>query len=411
MATGPETPSRYLGVFPSILADDAAILEQLRACVYGAATHIRRANLGLLQSGLVLKEFVYPRLESCLLFSRPSAGLLRELQGVLLSAVLRSDRGMHIAKGMSHSAYLAAVGVLDLAAFARALRYKEFVRCLSFGGTPAHATTWARILAACVRGSGSTRSQRCLRISATLADGHSLQVVTGSADAPGNRAARALLSGLQEGGGIRLAWVSDSLVGFLQMKVPAVPAQELLEPTQLVPSVLGFPIHPSPDTARGTTLVGPILPGEDGLLPVAVAFTDGSFREGEEGSRPDCGAGIILCLRRDYERPGFRPSRANCLRLAFPAPPTCRNYSAEVWAHVLVLAALPVNVSVSIHTDAESAELHWKRGALPIGPQLNSGARSLFRAAVFWRNESGMMRAATSIGSALTRALRPLTRC
>ena len=378
VATGPDAPGRYLGIFPSILADDSAILDQLRGRVFGAATHIRRANLGLLQSGLILKEFVYPRLESCLLFSRPSADLLRMLQSVLLGAVFRSDRGMHIAKGMSHSAFLAAIGIPTLAAYARTLRYKELVRCLSFGGTPAHATTWARVISACTRGSGPERTQPCLRLSAAMADGCPLQVVTGSADAPGNRAARILLSGLLEGGGIHLTWANDSPVDYIQMRVPEVPDPELLDPALLPPSVLGFPIHPAPTDARGSSLVAPIKHSPNEPPPAVVAFTDGSFREGVDGSPPGCGAGIVLCLQSLYEEPDFCPDPTNCVRLAFPAPPTCRNYSAEVWAHVLVAAALPVDVSVSIYTDAESAQRHWKQGALPIGQLLRAGARSLF---------------------------------
>ena len=145
------------------------------------------------------------------------------------------------------------------------------------------------------------------------------------------------------------------------------PPRQLVDPYFLPLSCLGFPVLPRVSLDRPAP-VGPFR----GPTRPAAAFTDGSFSPFSGG----CGSGVVLCHASRLESPSSLAG-APLVTLAVPAPAAGKNWAAELVGILVAMLMVPVNVSLDIYTDAESAELVVRRRVLPLGARLRSGCRAL----------------------------------
>ena len=142
-----------------------------------------------------------------------------------------------------------------------------------------------------------------------------------------------------------------------------VPAPAFERPACLQLSCIGFPVLTSVRLDCPAP-VGPI----QGPLRHAAAFTDGSFSPSTGG----CGSGVVLCHASRLVSSSSLAG-APLITIAVPAPSAGKNWAAELVGMLVVM--VPVNVSLDIYTDAESAELVVRRRVLPLGAR-RAGCRA-----------------------------------
>jgi hypothetical protein len=85
---GTDFAFRYLGLMLRMDMGSKQTISMLNGRVWSACTYIKAHSLNLIEAGHFLREYVYPRLEMGLIFSRLPSATLRSWDSLLRSAVL-----------------------------------------------------------------------------------------------------------------------------------------------------------------------------------------------------------------------------------------------------------------------------------------------------------------------------------
>jgi ribonuclease HI len=341
-------PFRYLGLMLRVDGHADEAIGVLSGRVWSACRSIRALSLDLVQASDYIREFLYPRLELGLAFTRIPKQVTKSWDSLLRCAVLSVHNGPHVAN-VASSALLLSMGVLSITQQAVMARSIEMGNVLRGDDPSSVATSVARVKEAIRTGRLATED--------TSHSGKAWRVVTRASTGRscGNRLAGAI------GDLIKMEI-------FISCPVDGLP----------VPVLADLPGH---DARLGCPVLGgglgglalnslcPPMPGRPGTVCV---FTDGAYSSPSRG-----GYAAILCKESSISDPAFGFDSRWCVTLAGSSPLSGRNYTAEWAAIAVALRAVPLNCPLRIYTDALSAMQSASRGLISASQRIRLGARPL----------------------------------
>jgi ribonuclease HI len=351
-AKGPAHAFKYLGYHVRL---DLGSGEATRSAIFtirNVCSMIRSHELDLVQAADVLKEYLYPKLETALIYAGIPDARLDAWSGLIRRAVLHHGHDLST-RSIALPALFSALEVLPLREHACLLRSTEVGISLRCGWLVNAITAESRLYSARVAG----RVEACMQNVAGVV----MEVATHVAL---SRTVRCRLSE-----GLRAAQETGHTIVWTHRAPPpalSLPRRGVYRP-ELGCSLLegaglpgALPYYCVQDEYRGTGLV---------------AFTDGSFAIAD-GEGATSGYAVVLCRLEDVLRPDFRPER-RCVVLSGTAPVSGANYTAEVAAVLTALHAVPINVPLVLLSDAESVLKVLSRRMISVTAWLRLGARSL----------------------------------
>jgi hypothetical protein len=346
---GPGCSFRYLGFHIGIDSDPSLAARAVSFEVWKICTDIRTRRLDLIQVGHLLREYLYPRIELNLVYTRFSEERLMRWDRLIRSAALHWGHDA-ATRSVNSRGFFLTVGVLPLQQYSAVVRTNSLGVMLRSAPAPSAATSDARLRTAIARGRVRVTVERPhvrlwpVRAPAYCRASHALKLAAELGHYLSYRAPTAL--------------VSRSVAGVLC-------------------PILGCTLLPNP--AEDRTLEG--FCGDDYEGLGLVAFTDGSYFVDHDQGESRCGYAAVLIRKEDYLDPTYTFTEGTYFVLRGAAPLAGANYAAEVKALLAVLHSVPVKMPVLCVSDALSAlQVLWKP-VLANGARMRMGARSLGSAA------------------------------
>ena len=337
---------RYLGLELRVDLRADEMVSVLNGRVWAACRSIRALDLDLVQSADYIREYLYPRLELGLAFSRVPRSVTKGWDSLIRRAVLSVHNGANV-NGVASSALLLSLGVLSVTQHAVMVRSVEMGNVLR-GDDPSSALSSVFRLKEALRVGSLATEDRVI-------SGKRWRFVT-TASASGTCRFAGAIRDL-----IDLGITVSSSVGLVDSVLPsdAPPAFDPRAGCKILDTGLS-------GLSRGS-------PSSDVSCPAGVcAFTDGSFTSPSMG-----GYAAILCRESSLSSPGFSFDGKWCVTLSGSSPLAGRNYSAECAAIAVALQAVPLNCPLRIYTDALSVMQSLSQGVLSASHRVRLGARPL----------------------------------